>query len=116
MSRDLKSKKHTPFTRRVLKFLKALPRGRVATYGQIAKLAGNPYGSRGVVWILNSSSKKYSLPWHRVVAAKGKIAFPRDSVQAHRQARRLQAEGVEVLNGKVDLLQFGWKKEKHRVG
>ena len=100
----------SPFTKDVIRLIRAIPEGRVATYGQIAALAGKPGAARGVVWILNSSSKKYGLPWQRVVAAKGRIAFPARSDQAWRQTRALEAEGVAVESGKIDLEVFGWKK------
>lgn len=107
----MKRSEPTPFTKKVVRLLRAIPEGRVATYGQIAALAGSPHGARGVVWILNSSSKKHGLPWQRVVAAKGRIAFPALSDQAWRQTRALQAEGVTVENGKIDLALFGWRKQ-----
>jgi methylated-DNA-protein-cysteine methyltransferase-like protein len=106
----MKTHEPTEFTKSVIKLIKSIPKGRVATYGQIAALAGSPHGSRGVVWILTSSTRKHSLPWQRVVGAKGKISFPRLSVKFTRQSRMLEAEGIEIKDGKIDLLIFGWKK------
>jgi methylated-DNA-protein-cysteine methyltransferase-like protein len=71
------SKAHS-FSERVKDIIKRIPRGKVATYGQIAALAGNPRATRLVVWILNSSSRKDKLPWHRVVNSKGRIALKRN--------------------------------------
>lgn len=64
----------TPFTQDVVTIIRAIPAGRVATYGQIARLAGNPRAARQVVRILHSMSQAERLPWHRVVNAKGEIS------------------------------------------
>lgn len=100
----------TSFSKRVIHFIKEIPRGKVATYGQIAALTGNPRGARGVSWILHSSSKSYKLPWHRVINSKGKIAFPFGTEKYHDQKNRLRREGVEVSeNGVIDLEKYNWK-------
>ena len=78
------------------------------TYGKVAKLAGSPRGARQVSWTLHSSSKKYQLPWHRVVNSKGMIALK--SIE-HKQYQKklLELEGVEVDDGfKIDLNKFLW--------
>lgn len=103
----------TPFTRKVLASIRRIPRGRVATYGQIAILAGSPQGSRGVSWILHSSSATEKLPWHRVINSQGKISFPRGSSLFIKQRRLLRTEGVEVgPAGEVDRGRFQWKTKK----
>jgi len=105
-------KKTTDFTRQVIKIIRQIPEGRVATYGQIAKLAGRPNASRGVVWILHSSSETFSLPWHRVLNSKGQIGLPKGSAGHRRQCQLLRAEGVEVTpDGRLDLDIFQWKKK-----
>jgi methylated-DNA-protein-cysteine methyltransferase-like protein len=105
----------SPFSERVLATIRRIPRGKVATYGQIAKLAGKPHGSRGVAWLLHSSSRKHGLPWQRVVGAGGKISFPWESPQYLEQRRRLEREGVRFLeNGKIDLGRYAWKKTPQR--
>jgi len=63
------------FTKQVMEQIKAIPFGNVATYKQIAELAGKPQASRGVSWILHSCSTAYKLPWHRVLNSQGKISF-----------------------------------------
>lgn len=99
------------FYEKVIRLILKIPRGRVATYGQIARLAGKPHGSRGVGWILHSSSARRNLPWQRVIGASGKISFPRDIPNFERQRRRLIAEGVEVsFDGKVELPRFQWSR------
>lgn len=103
--------KPSKFTLAVIAQVKKIPLGKVATYGQIARLAGNAHGARGVVWILNSSSKKHKLPWQRVLNAKGQIGFPVGTAAFTRQKRLLEAEGVEFATyAAVDLKIFQWKK------
>lgn len=78
-----------------------IPRGRVATYGGVARAAGLPGRARQAGYALRVAGDSLNLPWHRVVGAGGRIAFPRAS-RAHReQARRLRAEGVSVEDGRV---------------
>ncbi|MBO9667707.1 MAG: MGMT family protein [Bdellovibrio sp.] len=101
----------TDFSAKVIKFIQQVPMGKVATYGQIAKLAGKPQGSRGVSWILHSSSRTHSLPWHRILNSKGYISFPVGSAEFKKQKKLLQSEGVEFDgNHQIDLQQFQWKK------
>jgi len=65
----------TPFTQKALCVIKNIPAGKVMTYGRVASLAGKPNGARQVSRLLHSMSKKYDLPWHRVVNSKGKISL-----------------------------------------
>lgn len=103
--------KPTEFTKKVLSTIKKIPKGKVATYAQIAKLAGKPQGVRGVVWILHSSSGTNDLPWHRVINAKGRISFAEMSEQWFRQKGLLEKEGVIFTEGDVvDLEIYQWKK------
>jgi methylated-DNA-protein-cysteine methyltransferase related protein len=105
----------TPFTETVIGIIKSIPTGKVATYGQIAGLAGSPRAARQVVRILHSMSKKHRLPWHRVINAKGQIAL-QDDESFNEQWMSLEAEGVEIgLNGVIDLVRYQWQpvaKEK----
>ncbi|WP_075981251.1 MGMT family protein [Bacillus massilinigeriensis] len=82
------------FTERVINIIQQIPSGKVMTYGQIAKLAGSPRGARQVVRILHSMSEKYSLPWHRVVNAKGEIGLKGEV--AFYQRSLLEAEGIGI--------------------
>jgi methylated-DNA-protein-cysteine methyltransferase-like protein len=73
----------------------------VSTYGSVARAAGLPGRARQAGFALRVAEDSLNLPWHRVVAAGGRIAFPPAS-RAHReQARRLRAEGVRVVDGRV---------------
>ena len=97
------------FTTRVRDIIKQIPRGKVMTYGLIARHAGNPSGARQVSRILYSSSAKYKLPWHRVVNRNGQIS-PRPSMGHLFQRQLLEEE--EVLfgeNGKIDFAVFLWR-------
>ena len=79
-----------------------IPRGQVSTYGAVARAAGFPGRARQTGFALRVAPKALNLPWHRVVAAGGRIAFPRSSREYHEQARRLRAEGVDVAEGRVE--------------
>ncbi|WP_077617189.1 MGMT family protein [Bacillus sinesaloumensis] len=94
-----------PFTENVIQIIKQIPSGKVMTYGQIARLAGSPRGARQVVRILHSLSKKYNLPWFRVVNAKGEIAI-RDEEAHVSQSIFLEDEGIEVVDGTIDLVKY----------
>lgn len=98
------------FSQKVIKLIKSIPRGKVATYGLIAKLAGKPLGSRGVGWLLHSSTKKHKLPWQRVIKAGGKLSFPELSDACIRQKKLLEMEGIIFTNGCVDLKKYLWQK------
>jgi methylated-DNA-protein-cysteine methyltransferase-like protein len=79
-----------------------IPRGQVSTYGAVARAAGFPGRARQTGFALRVAPKALNLPWHRVVAAGGRIAFPRSSRSYHEQARRLRSEGVRVAEGRVE--------------
>ena len=80
----------------------AIPRGRVSTYGAVARAAGLPGRARQAGFALRVAPEELNVPWHRVVGAGGRIAFPPASKAAAEQARRLRAEGVAVRSGRVD--------------
>lgn len=99
------------FTKKVLQNISKIPKGKVATYKQIAALSGKPQGSRGVAWILHSCSTTYNLPWHRVLNSQGRISFDKNSHNFRQQKRKLEAEGVFLTSeGRLDLAIFKWKK------
>lgn len=79
----------------------AIPRGRVSTYGSVARAAGLPGRARQTGFALRVAGDELNLPWHRVVGAGGRIVFPRASHAHREQTRRLRAEGVAVVEGRV---------------
>jgi len=85
---------------KILATIRAVQRGEVAGYGEIARRAGLPGRARMVARIL-SNNEDSELPWHRILRSDGSIAFPKDSSQYTEQIQRLRVEGVEVINGKV---------------
>ena len=104
------------FVARVKKVIKRIPRGRVATYGQLAAVAGNPRGARQVVRVLHSSTDKDKLPWHRVINSKGQIGLPRGSGY-ELQRSMLEAEGVVFRpNDTVDLKRYQWQPRTQPEG
>jgi len=78
-----------------------IPHGRVATYGGVARAAGLPGRARQAGYALRVAGDSLNLPWHRVLGAGGRIAFPRASAAHREQARRLRAEGIPVVDGRV---------------
>lgn len=92
-------------TNAILSILKQIPKGKVISYGEVAKLAGYPNGARQVVRILSSLSDTEHLPWHRVVNKQGLIVLNGEG--AFIQKALLEAEGVEVSDeGKIDKQYF----------
>jgi methylated-DNA-protein-cysteine methyltransferase-like protein len=79
----------------------AIPRGQVTSYGAVARAAGLPGRARQAGYALRVAPRGLHLPWHRVVAASGQLAFPSSSPSYREQVRRLRAEGVTVQNGRV---------------
>lgn len=79
-----------------------IPRGRVSTYGAVARAAGLPGRARLAGRALRIAPDHLNLPWHRVVGAGGRISFPATTPAYREQAKRLRAEGVTVTQGRVD--------------
>lgn len=90
--------------------IRKIPRGRVATYGQIAQEAGFPKQPRLAGYALHNMPAGSKLPWHRVINAQGKISFPADSEQYQKQKHLLEEEGVLFLKGRVDLARYQWRR------
>lgn len=86
-----------------------IPRGKVATYGQIAALAGYPKQPRLAGYALAHCPRDTELCWQRVINAQGKISFPSGSAAYRRQAALLKKEGVALIGGRVDLARYRWQ-------
>jgi len=100
----------TNFTQRVYQVIAAIPYGRVATYGTVARLAGSPRAARQVGGILCRLPEDTRLPWHRVVNRFGTLSL-RDE-DYHRQQARLQQEGISCNPASpIDLNRYGWQGE-----
>lgn len=97
------------FTERVKLLIKAIPRGKVSTYGQIAAFAGDPRGARQVARILHSCSEKDNLPWYRMINRMGRISLsPGNGYEL--QYSLLHKEGICFkLDGSIDLRIFLWQ-------
>lgn len=97
---------------RILAIVRRIPRGRVATYGQVAALAGYPHAPRLAGYALHALPEGTDVPWHRVLGAGGKLSLGRLSPEgASVQKLRLELEGVRfTARGTVDLARCRWKK------
>jgi methylated-DNA-protein-cysteine methyltransferase-like protein len=97
-----------PIRQRILATVDSIPRGRVASYGQVALEAGLPGRARLVGRTLGQLPEGTKLAWHRVVNAAGRISV--SGASAREQRRRLRAEGVTVdVRGRVRIAEFGWR-------
>ena len=97
--------------------VRKVPRGRVATYGQIAELAGLEGHARQVGYALHNLPEKSSVPWHRVVNAKGEISARTGSDSHELQRLLLEAEGVEFDGrSRIDLRRYRWEVAKAQRG
>jgi methylated-DNA-protein-cysteine methyltransferase-like protein len=91
--------------------LAQVPEGHVVTYGQLAELAGLGRAARWVGRTLSQLPQGTLLPWHRVVAAGGRISLAPGTVGGEEQRARLRAEGVRIMNNRVDIRRHGWRPE-----
>jgi methylated-DNA-protein-cysteine methyltransferase related protein len=96
---------------RIWQVVDQIPKGKVASYGQVARLAGLPGYSRYVGHVMKNLPAGTKLPWHRVANSQGKLSFPRDSKEYQTQKRRLEAEGIVFVNGRFSLRKFGWHQD-----
>ncbi len=94
---------------RIEAIIALIPPGKVASYGQVADLAGLPGRARLVGKVLRETDKV--LPWHRVIGAGGTISLPKGSNGFAEQTGRLQEEGVVVIGGRVRMREWQWQPE-----
>jgi methylated-DNA-protein-cysteine methyltransferase-like protein len=97
--------------RRIWETIQDIPPGCVASYGQIAEIAGVPRGARQVGYALRHTPEGLELPWHRVVQSSGKSAFDPNSRAFGTQRDRLADEGVVVLKGRVNMSRYRWEPD-----
>ncbi|ARU90765.1 DNA base-flipping protein YbaZ [Pseudomonas sp. M30-35] len=93
--------------------LAQIPEGCVVSYGQLAELAGLGRAARWVGRTLSQLPDGSSLPWHRVVAAGGRLSLSAGSHSGAEQRARLRAEGITIRGEKVDIRQHGWRPMEH---
>lgn len=94
-------------TKRIYEAVKKIPKGCVATYGKVAEMAGNPRMSRAVGNALHKNPDPEHIPCYRVVNSKGELAGAFAFGSENVQKKLLEADGIEVINGKVDLKKYG---------
>ena len=100
-------------TKCIYEAVQKIPKGTVATYGQIAELAGDKKMARAVGNALHKNPDPEKIPCYRVVNAKGELSGAFAFGGADEQAKRLEADGIEVINGRVDLRKYGWKNQDY---
>ena len=95
---------------RIYALVRRIPRGRVATYGQVARLAGLSGHARQVGYALHALATQQPVPWHRVINARGEISRRSEPGSDEAQRRFLESEGVVFdAAGRVDLARFQWR-------
>jgi methylated-DNA-protein-cysteine methyltransferase-like protein len=96
---------------RIWDTIRDVPKGCVASYGQIADIAGIPRGARQVGYALRHLPDDQNVPWHRIITASGRIAFEKGSPSYEEQAKRLVLEDVAVIAGRVDMARYRWQPD-----
>jgi len=98
------------FFRQVYRVVRQIPAGKVATYGQIAALLGQPRAARTVGWAMHAVPEGCDVPWQRVINAQGRISTSCQEHEVGLQRQLLEAEGVVFdADGRVDLRVYGWE-------
>jgi len=99
-----------PFFEQVHEVVRRIPPGRVATYGQIARMLGMPRSARTVGWALRAVPEGQSIPWQRVVNGRGEVGFAQGSEGALEQRALLEGEGIAFdAQGRIDLKVYSWE-------
>lgn len=97
---------------KIYRVVSLVPKGRVASYGQIARLVGKPRHARHVGFALAATPESIKIPWHRIVSAKGEIRIQAKQGYDEYQRLLLEDEGVEFgIGGKIDMTRFQWKSD-----
>ncbi len=94
---------------RIFTIVKEVPKGYIATYGQVANLAGLPGYARVVGQTLSKLPSDTQLPWHRVISATGKISVLEDSESFLEQKKRLLNEGITFTKTRINLKEYQWQ-------
>ena len=99
---------------RVWAVVARIPRGKVSTYGAVARTAGLGEHARLVGYALHALPDGAAIPWHRVINARGEISLRKSPGAAKRQERLLNEEGVLLREGRIDLSRFGWRVSRRK--
>ncbi len=99
---------------RIWKAVKMVGKGRVATYGQIASLCNLKGHARLVGYALHNLPKNSGVPWHRIVNSKGMISLPEQTGGYERQRVLLEREGIQLINGRINLDKYGAGSRRER--
>ncbi|QQN38583.1 MGMT family protein [Acinetobacter sp. CS-2] len=95
--------------RQILQVVALIPYGKVASYGQITRMAGLPKHARLVGYVLKHLDSAAEIPWHRVINSQGKISLNKLNESGENVQRlKLVAEGVMVIGDKINLKQYQW--------
>ena len=107
---EYSSRSTDELARQILQVVALIPYGKVASYGQIARMAGLPKHARLVGYVLKHLDSEAEIPWHRVINSQGKISLSKlDDQGENIQRVKLLAEGVMVIGDKINLKQYQWK-------
>ncbi|MEK7597985.1 MAG: MGMT family protein [Patescibacteria group bacterium] len=101
---------NSDFKNKVYQICRSIPKGKVTTYGQIARLAGNPKAARAVGVFMKNNPNTLIVPCHRVVASDGKLTGYSGVGGVNKKKKMLVDEGVSFKNNKVDLAVSKWEK------
>ena len=96
---------------RIWDTVRDIPKGRVASYGQVAEIAGIPRGARQVGYALRHLPDQHNVPWHRVIQASGRLAFDKATPAYVEQTKRLMMDDVAVIAGRVDMQKYRWQPD-----
>jgi methylated-DNA-protein-cysteine methyltransferase related protein len=97
----------------VYRLIKKIPRGRVTTYGELARALRLPGGARAVGYAMAATPSGRGIPWHRVIGAGGRIRVPEP--YASKQRKMLETEGVVLVGGVIDMKTYGWSPAKRKA-
>ena len=101
---------HDSSYQRIYSIVRKIPRGRVASYGQVARMAGLPGHARQVGYAMFALPRGTTVPWQRVINAQGRVSRRRIPGAELTQRMLLEREGVRFgPSGRIDLSRFGWK-------
>ena len=105
----MNSEDSTNAKERIWQIVYRIPRGNVASYGQVAKMADLPGYARYVGYVMKTLPADTKLPWYRVVNSQGRISFVLGTSQVQRQKSLLEAEGIVFIGGRISLKKYRWQ-------